>query len=142
MRNDFRLSRMLHVLVHIYGKEGTASSEQIGAMLDTHPVQVRRMMAGLREAGYVGSSQGRGGGWALLADPKELTVGDVHRALGEPAIFALGSTSDHPHCPVERAVTGTLDRALGVAQAALMAEFDRVTLADFIAAAKAGKAHA
>src|SRR5688572_14617953 len=98
MRSDFRLSRMLHVLVHIHGKEGTASSEQIGAMLDTNAALVRRMMAGLREAGYVTSSQGRGGGWMLLADPGTLTVGDVYRALGRPDIFALGTTVDHPHC--------------------------------------------
>lgn len=132
MRADFRLSRMLHVLVHIHGKEGTASSEQIATMLGTNPVLVRRMMAGLRDAGYVASSQGRGGGWALLADPGTLSVGDVYRALGNPAIYALGIALDHPGCPVERAVTGSLARAMETAQDVLLTEFDGLMLADFI----------
>ena len=46
MRNDFRLSRMLHVLVHLHGRKGAASSEEIATILDTNPVLVRRMLAG------------------------------------------------------------------------------------------------
>ncbi|MFP8913766.1 transcriptional regulator, partial [Pseudomonas aeruginosa] len=42
MRNDTRLSRMLHVLIHMARHEGPATSEAIAQMLGTNPVVVRR----------------------------------------------------------------------------------------------------
>ena len=45
MRNDTRLSRMLHVLIHMARHEGPATSEAIAQMLGTNPVVVRRTMA-------------------------------------------------------------------------------------------------
>jgi DNA-binding IscR family transcriptional regulator len=62
MRNDSRLSRMLHVLLHMARHDGPITSEAIGMMLGTNPVVVRRTLAGLRDAGYVRSDKGHGGG--------------------------------------------------------------------------------
>ena len=53
MRSDNRLSRMLHVLLHMAEQDAPLTSETIGKMLNTNPVVVRRMMSGLRERGYV-----------------------------------------------------------------------------------------
>ena len=55
MARDSRLSRMLHVLLHIDQAERGLTSDEIGRMLDTNPVVIRRTMAGLREQGYVTS---------------------------------------------------------------------------------------
>jgi DNA-binding IscR family transcriptional regulator len=74
MRADFRLARMLHVLSHIHGRTNTTSSEELAVMLNTNPVLVRRMMGGLRAAGYVTSTSGRNGGWVLAVDPDAITV--------------------------------------------------------------------
>ena len=65
MRQDSRLSRMLHVLIHMDRHDGALTSEVIAAMLNTNPVVIRRTMAGLRDAGYVRSEKGHGGGWRL-----------------------------------------------------------------------------
>ena len=40
MRNDSRLSRMLHVLIHMDRHEHSATSEMIAKMLNTNPVVV------------------------------------------------------------------------------------------------------
>ncbi len=48
MRNDSRLSRMLHVLIHMDQHDQRTTSETIAQMLRTNPVVVRRTMAGLR----------------------------------------------------------------------------------------------
>ncbi|MGO4775349.1 Rrf2 family transcriptional regulator, partial [Lysobacter sp. 2RAB21] len=48
MRSDSRLSRMLHVLLHMARHDQAFTSEQISRMLNTNPVVVRRTMAGLR----------------------------------------------------------------------------------------------
>ncbi|MZC01638.1 transcriptional regulator, partial [Salmonella enterica subsp. enterica serovar 4,12:i:-] len=42
MRNDTRLSRMLHVLIHMSRHDRPATSDNIAEMLNTNPVVVRR----------------------------------------------------------------------------------------------------
>lgn len=135
MRIDVRLARMLHVLVHMHGREGTTSSEELAVMLNTNPVLVRRMMAGLREAGHVRSTPGRNGGWVLAVDPDAITVLDVYQALEEPVIFAMSPSSDHPGCAAERAIGSALDVALAQAAGALLREFGAIRLSAFVARA-------
>ncbi|MFZ2103110.1 MAG: Rrf2 family transcriptional regulator, partial [Oricola sp.] len=67
MRRDNRLSRMLHMLIHMSEHEEPMTSETVAAMLSTNPVVARRTMAGLRDAGLLTSKKGHGGGWALAA---------------------------------------------------------------------------
>ena len=135
MRRDGRLSRMLHVLIHLDGAGTPLTSETIAGMLATNPVVVRRTMAGLRDAGLVTSGKGHGGGWALARGLDETTVGDVHRALGAPAVFAIGPSLDRPECPIERQVGAALTDALAEAEARLVARMDALTLADLKAGA-------
>ena len=61
MRQDGRLARMIHVLVHMGLLGGRETSERIAQMLNTNPVVVRRTMASLRQYGIVESEGGRGG---------------------------------------------------------------------------------
>ena len=137
MRADFRLARMLHALIHMHGREGTTSSEEIALVLNTNPVLVRRMMAGLRTAGYVRSTAGRNGGWVLAVDPDEITVLNVYQALEEPVIFAIGAQVDHPGCQQEQAINGALEVAMAQAAGTLLREFGQVRLSAFIAPAAA-----
>ncbi len=129
MRQDSRLSRMLHVLLHMARKDQPFTSEQIAGMLQTNPVVVRRTMGGLREAGYVRSEKGHGGGWRLVADLDSVTLLDVHNAVGGPRIFAIGNERDNPQCAVERVVNAALEDALGEAEALLINKLGKVTLA-------------
>jgi DNA-binding IscR family transcriptional regulator len=133
LRQDSRLSRMLHVLIHMDRHHGAATSELIAAMLNTNPVVVRRTMAGLRDEGYVRSEKGHGGGWTLARPLAELTLMDVYRAIGEPPLFAVGPASDKPQCLVEQAVNSALDDAFRQAEQLLLARFSSVTLADIAA---------
>lgn len=130
MRNDSRLSRMLHVLLHMARSDGPMTSEAIARMLGTNPVVVRRTMAGLRDAGYVRSEKGHGGGWAIAANLEELTLLDVHRAVGGPRIFAIGNEHSNPDCAVEQIVNETVGDALREAEALLVARLGTVTLAE------------
>lgn len=57
MRQDNKLSRMLHVLLHMARHKGVYTSEQIAAMLGTNSAVVRRTLAGLRDAGFVASEK-------------------------------------------------------------------------------------
>jgi DNA-binding IscR family transcriptional regulator len=121
---------MLHVLVHMQLLGGTETSDTIALMLNTNPVVVRRTMAKLKQHGIVSSEGGPGGGWRLLRKPEELTVLEVHRAITDAPVFGLALSSDHPTCPVERAVNATLSSAFERAEATLTAQFGATTLAD------------
>ncbi len=130
MRHDSRLSRMLHVLIHMDRMEGSATSETIAGMLNTNPVVVRRTMAGLREKGYVTSGKGHGGGWTLARPLSEMTLLDIYEAIGQPPVFAVGLSTDRPDCLVEKAVNAALSDAFEEAERLLLRRFGDVTLAD------------
>ncbi len=130
MRRDSRLSRMLHILLHMARREVPMTSESIADMLGTNPVVVRRTMAGLRDAGYVRSEKGHGGGWAIAADLEQVSLLDVHRAVGGPRLFAIGSDHSSPDCAVEQIVNEALDGALRDAERLLVDRLGAVSLAE------------
>ena len=128
MRNDTRLSRMLHVLIHMARHEQPATSDTIAQMLSTNPVVVRRTMALLKEEGYVRSEKGHRGGWTLAKPLADMTLLNIHQALGSPSLFAIGLSTDHPECLVEQAVNAALTEAFDAAQALLIDRLGNVTL--------------
>ena len=130
MRQDSRLSRMLHVLIHMGRHDGAMTSEMIAQMLDANPVVIRRTMAGLRDEGYVSSVKGHGGGWTLARPLEELTLLDIYRAVGEPSLFAVGPAYDMPGCLIEQAVNGVLKDVFSEAEELLRKRLGGVTLAD------------
>ncbi|MEC7762444.1 MAG: Rrf2 family transcriptional regulator [Pseudomonadota bacterium] len=130
MRTDNRLSRVLHALLHLERHDGPATSDEIGAMLNTNPAVVRRTMGGLREAGIVVSVKGHGGGWTLARPLEEITMLTIYDALGEPSLFALGQSDDAPGCRLENAANDALAGALDAARARFREELERVSVAD------------
>ena len=130
MRNDSRLSRMLHVLLHMARHEGPMTSDAIAAMLGTNSVVIRRTMAGLRDAGYVRSDKGHGGGWIIACDLARVSLLDVHRAVGGPRIFAIGNAHSNPDCAVEQVVNEAVQDALRDAEALLVERLGAVSLAE------------
>jgi DNA-binding IscR family transcriptional regulator len=133
LRQNGSLSRILHVLLHMDQHQAPMTSEQIGGMLGTNPTVVRRTMAGLREAGYVSSVKGHGGGWTLSRPLSGITLLDVYTALGAPELFALGMAADAPACLVEQAVNAALGRTLEEAERQLLERFGAVKLSEIAA---------
>jgi DNA-binding IscR family transcriptional regulator len=128
MRRDSKLSGVLHVLLHMAQQPGPFTSETLAKPMDTNPVVLRRIMAGLRDLGYVRSEKGHGGGWTLACDLSKVTLRDVYTALGTPALLAMGNRTEAPGCLVEQAVNAALDQAFGDAEALLLARLGEVTL--------------
>lgn len=130
MRKDSRLSRMLHVLLHMAQQQSAITSETISEMLRTNPVVVRRTMAGLRKAGYVRSEKGHGGGWLIACDLETVSLLDIHRAVGGPRIFAIGNEASNPGCAVEKVVNDAIEDALQSAEALLIERLGAVSVAE------------
>ncbi len=128
MRRDSRLSGVLHVLLHMAERREPATSEALAKVMDTHPVVIRRTMAGLRDEGLVRSVKGHGGGWTLSCDITKVTLRDIYSALGSPSPFAIGNRTESPGCLVELAVNSALDQAFRDAENLLLSRFGDVTL--------------
>ena len=129
MKRDSRLSGLLHVLLHMAGRDDPVTSENLGRIMQTNPVVIRRIMAGLRKRGYVRSGKGHGGGWTLACDLADITLRDVHEALGEPELLAIGHRTEAPSCLVEQAVNAALADSFREAEAMLLARLGTITLA-------------
>lgn len=130
MKKDSRLSAVLHALLHMSEHGGPMTSDTLARCMHTHAVVVRRTMAGLRDAGFVVSERGHGGGWVLARALDSVTLLDVQLALGEAS--APGERPP-PECLVEQAVQRALGQSLDEAEALLTRRLSEVTLADLAA---------
>jgi len=129
MRSDSRLSGVLHVLLHMAEHRGRVTSEVLAKAMKTNPVVIRRIMAGLRDKGYIRSEKGHGGGWTLACDLSKVTLLDIYAALGSPSVLAISNRTETPGCLVEQAVNAALDQAFQDAEALLLSRLGQVTLA-------------
>lgn len=129
MRRNSSLSGVLHVLLHMADEAGPVTSQALARTMNTNPVVVRRIMAGLRNKGYIKSEKGHGGGWKLACDFSVLTLHDIYLALGRPALLAIGNRSESPGCPVEKAVNAALNPVFQQVEDLLLSRLGEVTLA-------------
>lgn len=129
MKQDSKLSGILHVLLHMAERADPVTSEDLSKMMATNPVVIRRIMAGLRRLGYVRSEKGHGGGWTLACDLSQVTLRDIYVALGSPSLLAIGHRTEAPGCLVEQAVNAALEQAFHEAEELLLNRFGEITLA-------------
>ncbi|MGV3634750.1 MAG: Rrf2 family transcriptional regulator [Pseudorhodoplanes sp.] len=129
MRYDSRLSGVLHAVLHMAERDGPATSQTLAKAMGTNPVVVRRIMAGLRDKGFVRSEKGHGGGWTLACDLASVTLRDIYDSLGCPSLLAIGNRSEQPQCLVEQAVNASLNQAFRDAESLLLSRLEGVTLA-------------
>lgn len=128
MNRDTRLSDVLHVLLHMDHVDETLTSEVLARSMGTNPAVFRRTMAGLREAGFVRSEKGHGGGWRLARPLRQITLLAVYQALGCPNLFSIGNRSRHPSCLVEKNVNAVMEDTMAKATALFTERFGEITL--------------
>lgn len=128
MNKDTRLSDVLHVLLHMGQVDEPVTSQVLAKSMGTNPAVFRRTMAGLREAGYVKSGKGHGGGWQLARPLDKITLLAVYEALGRPTLFAMGNRNEHPDCRVQKNVNAALSDTMAQAEALFIERFGEVTL--------------
>ena len=90
-------------------------------------------MAGLREQGLVSSEKGHGGGWRLARPLDQVTLGQVHAALGGTGLIPDAPPVEAEGCLVEAAVNDALSDTYAAARALLEARLNDITLADLAA---------
>ncbi|QDU00359.1 Rrf2 family transcriptional regulator [Gimesia chilikensis] len=129
MKYDQRLSGALHLLLHLAETREAQTSATLAQALHTNPVVIRRLLAGLREAGYVHSEKGHGGGWTLTCDLSQVTLLDIYTAVGSPTLFAMANRNEQTDCLVEQTVNASLQDTFQEAETLLRTRLGEVTLA-------------
>lgn len=115
-----RFSVAAHVLTLLAARpDEPLTSEFIAGSVGTNAVVIRRILGLLREAGFVRTAQGPGGGFTLAADPARLTLRDVYVALEERDVIGLHE-APNPRCPVGRNIGTLLERVINGAQKAML----------------------
>lgn len=118
----------IHVLTMLGGLPGTpVSSETMAGSVAANPVYLRRVLGQLRAAGFVDSRPGPRGGWLLMKEPSEITLGDAWRAVQpEAQIFATHHVN--PSCPVGSSMSATLEALDQSLAASVVAQLDETTV--------------
>lgn len=109
------------------------TSEEIAESVNTNPAVIRRMLGLLAKAGLVTSRLGAGGGALLTRRPQDISLGDIYRAVEHGELFAMHE-APNPRCPVGRSINGVLTAHFNRAEAAMLRELDRTTIADIASA--------
>ena len=107
------------------------TSDQLAKAMQTHPVVIRRILGGLRDAGFVHSEKGHGGGWRLARPADQVTLEQIYRALDEPflAPMSFAPAPGHP-CAIEAAMADTVAAALTEAESVIARHFAARSLGD------------
>lgn len=130
-QEEFGLRCLLRV-----GREGTGGSVTIPELSRSEGISepnVAKMMRVLREGGFVNSTRGQAGGYALSRPPEDINVGHVLAALGgrlyEPSFC-------DSHSGVERLCTHMTDCSIRsvwrMLQSAVDGVLGRITLKDLL----------
>jgi Rrf2 family protein len=98
---------------------------------------IRRLLGLFREAGFVESKNGVGGGWVLAKDPRKITLVDVLRAV-EPQneMFALHRCEPNQECPVGHCILGVLTDVYDDVQQQMAQRLARSTIASLVKSLK------
>jgi Rrf2 family protein len=108
------------------------TSSQVAASVNTNPVIIRRCLGDLRRAGLAEVRHGAGAGWSLARAPGEITLLEVHDAVGPEPPFGLHRTEPNLECPVGRGIRSALSQVYGQVDQAMRRELASVSVADVL----------
>ncbi len=123
----------LHVLTSLAHNVGEpVTSTMLATSVDTNPAFLRAVIGTLRDAGFVQTRLGAGGG-ALLGRPAhEIRLLDVYRAIEGQANLRSHDCSDSD-CFIAAGMTGVMARLGSRLDEVLAAELATITIADLYA---------
>jgi DNA-binding IscR family transcriptional regulator len=133
MAANSRMTIAVHVLAWLAlaqrrGRE-VLTSDEVAASVNTNPVIIRRSLGELRRAGLVEVRHGAGAGWSLARDPAQITLLEVHDAIGPEPLFGLHRTEPNLECPVGKGIRPVLSQVYSGIDQAVRRELAAVSVA-------------
>jgi Rrf2 family protein len=137
MAANSRLAVAAHIVSVLASKRDQyVPSGYVARSVNTNPVVIRRIMAGLAKAGIVESEKGKAGGSKLVKCPEDINLWDLSRALGEEHLFAIHKNPENPKCPISCGMKEVLGKAFTEAEKAAQNRLKKVTVQELLAAGR------
>lgn len=136
MAANSRLTIAVHALAWLalaqrQGRD-VLTSDQVAASVNTNAVIIRRCLGDLRRAGLVRVRHGAGAGWSLARTPAEITLLEVHDAVGQDQPYGMHRTEPNLECPVGRGIRPALGQVYGAIDQIVRRELAHVSVADVL----------
>ena len=124
-RADYGLMAVHFIAAH--GDDGAVSAKRIAEEFHIPPERLAKILQRLAKKQMITSRNGPKGGYVLTRPPREITVGQVLRALEGPLriVSCMSETDDCPQFP-----RCNLRRPVQKIQASISAVLDGMTLAE------------
>ena len=111
MQFSSRLNLASHILLYLatYQEKEKVTSEVLSDTTGANPVNVRKTLCLLKEAGLVQTKPGVGG-TSLARDPKDITLADIFDAVEDQdtELFPMHQ-NPNPNCPVGRTIKDVME---------------------------------
>lgn len=131
MTGNSRFAVSVHILAYLaFRKDVAVPSAEIASSVDTNPVVIRRLLAGLVKAGLVSAHKGATGGFTLARPPAEISLLAIYHAVEPHPSHGMNRFAPNHRCPVGARIEQILENVFTKAQTAMEAELGRVSLAD------------
>ncbi|HMX58910.1 MAG TPA: Rrf2 family transcriptional regulator [Leptospiraceae bacterium] len=130
------MSSRFAVAIHILTVLGLCtdkpvSSELIASSVNTNAVHIRRILSNLKQAGLIRTTRGSQGGYLLARSTGEISLRQVHCALGEN-LFHFPRSTPNKECPAGANIRSSLETVFGGATEAAHAHLDQTRLAHLV----------
>jgi Rrf2 family protein len=124
-----RFAFAIHVMaVLALRRDQLCPSTLLAKTVNTNPVVIRRLLLDLQAAGLVKTERGPAGGAHLARSPVRIRIGDIYKAVEEPALFAAHRRQPSQACPVGCRIEPVLAELFQRGSKALEREFESITL--------------
>ena len=130
------MSSRFAVAIHILTVLGLytdkpVSSELIASSVNTNAVHIRRILSNLKQAGLIRTTRCSQGGYLLARSTGEISLREVHCALGEN-LFHFPRSTPNVECPAGANIRSSLEAVFGGATEAAHAHLDQTRLAHLV----------
>lgn len=129
MTSEFAVA--VHAMVFLNHKGEVVSSEQLAENICTNPARVRKVMAKIKKAGFLGAREGSVGGYKLEIPADKLSLADIAKALDEKYVTSnWKSGSKDMDCLIACGMAGIMDGIYGQLNEACEKMLEGITVAD------------
>lgn len=119
----------VHALALLAQNKDGYSSQYVANSVNTHAVFLRRVLKRLVETGLVETREGRDGGYRLAKPAEAITLADIYESLQLERAIPPSPAEPNPACPVGAGIPAVMGRVAADAEAALVDELRKMTVA-------------
>ena len=135
MRISVKCSSAVHVLLMIAALPASykITSEFLASSVGSNPVEIRKLLSGLKKAGIIDVARGPGGA-VLKKKPEDITLLEIYNAVDSASLDQLVGVHSHPEkrCLFGRNIGGLLTEPYAEIGEAVRQKMASITLAQLL----------